>query len=100
MQHGLMSTFCIAEILIQESNYYREDAVDTCIKYMRRCLNPPKTDLLHDPKILIACLDFIWENLTWSTASLNYFISCGGTYALLDIIEVPLTTIAKEWTVK
>lgn len=88
MQHAMVCAFCIAEMLNVEYEYNRIDVIDTCLLYIERCLQPYKEDFLSSSKLLIACLDFIWENVTWSTSTFKHFIHVGGTYALLDVIQV------------
>ncbi|KRT86078.1 hypothetical protein AMK59_1996, partial [Oryctes borbonicus] len=87
IQSSMVCTFCIAEILSRHHDSNRTDVVDLCNSYVGRCLNPQEEDFLNNPTILIACLDFIWEYLTWSSLNLHYFNNSGGIYVLLDVIE-------------
>lgn len=88
MQQVLACTFCVAELFCGHCDCYREDIIQLCLHCIARCSNPLKEDFLINPRILVACLDYLREYLASCPETLQFFITRGGVYVILDALEV------------
>ncbi|KAK5646947.1 hypothetical protein RI129_005411 [Pyrocoelia pectoralis] len=88
IQLCLTYAFCALETLVFIKSDEWGDAVQLCIKFMKRVVSPNLNDSVIKPELSICGLDFLWEAVIWNQENLKAFIDNGGVYLLLDLIFV------------
>ncbi|KAF5281280.1 hypothetical protein FQA39_LY05166 [Lamprigera yunnana] len=85
-QECLTYSFATLEKIYSAEEDTECKAVNLCIIFLTRVLNPNSEDTLHNPYFLICGLDFLWTSIVWKENSLYLFTTRGGVYMLLDVI--------------
>lgn len=87
-QTCLEYAFFTLEVLVRKRETNNDDGVQLCLNFIKRFRNPTKDDIVKGPRVLICCLDFLWQLLIYSDKNLHYFLKKGGIYLLLDTVYV------------
>nr|XP_022905546.1 uncharacterized protein LOC111417487 [Onthophagus taurus] len=83
----LAVSYCILEKVAKPNEPKLTDVTKTGIAILKKYLNPDPSISFLAPKVLIAVMSFIWENVVYCENGIHEFSSTGGVYVILDIIE-------------
>lgn len=87
-QRCLARVFCLLQALHKSLTPEDNSILDLCMSYMKKVLNPDPNDPIHDPQLIICGLDLLWHCAFAPRDNLKLFVTKGGVYMLLDIIQV------------
>lgn len=90
---GMLFQKCIALIfcVLNQLDAYNSDvirSVDIAINYVKKFLFPQNEDSVANSKTLVCIVDFIWGGIKQSEEFTEKFLSKGGVYFLLDLLQV------------